>query len=58
MSPRQLRITYLGGPTALFDWGGLRLLTDPGFAPPGGQYKTGAVVLTKTASWLPFPILR
>jgi L-ascorbate metabolism protein UlaG (beta-lactamase superfamily) len=46
---RQLRVTYIGGPTAVFDWGGLRLLTDPGFDPPGGQYKTGAVVLTKTA---------
>ena len=46
---RQLRITYIGGPTAVFDWGGFRLSTDPGFDPPGGQYQTGAVVLTKTA---------
>jgi L-ascorbate metabolism protein UlaG (beta-lactamase superfamily) len=48
-NPRRLEITYIGGPTALFDWGGIRLLTDPGFDPPGGQYKTGPVVLTKTA---------
>jgi L-ascorbate metabolism protein UlaG (beta-lactamase superfamily) len=48
-SPRQLNITYIGGPTAVFEWGGLRLLTDPGFDPPGGEYKTGPVVLTKTA---------
>jgi L-ascorbate metabolism protein UlaG (beta-lactamase superfamily) len=47
-SPRQLSITYIGGPTAVFEWGGLRLLTDPGFDPPGGEYKTGPVVLTKT----------
>jgi len=45
----QLKITYIGGPTAVFEWGGLRLLTDPGFDPPGGEYKTGPVVLTKTA---------
>ena len=45
---RPLTITYIGGPTALIDWGGLRLLTDPGFDPPG-EYKTGPVVLRKTA---------
>ena len=49
MSPKQLKITYIGGPTAVFEWGGLRLLTDPGFDPPGGEYKTGPVVLRKTA---------
>jgi len=48
-SPAQLKITYIGGPTAVFEWGGLRLLTDPGFDPPGGEYKTGPVVLKKTA---------
>jgi len=48
-SPSQLKITYIGGPTAVFEWGGLRLLTDPGFDPPGGEYKTGPVVLKKTA---------
>jgi len=48
-SPLQLKITYIGGPTAVFEWGGLRLLTDPGFDPAGGEYKTGPVVLKKTA---------
>ena len=48
-SPRSLKVTYIGGPTALFDWGGIRLLTDPGFDPAGGEYKTGPVLLTKTA---------
>ena len=33
----------------MLEWGGLRLLTDPGFDPPGGEYRTGPVVLTKTA---------
>jgi len=48
-SPGQLKITYIGGPTAVFEWGGFRLLTDPAFDPPGGEYKTGPVVLRKTA---------
>ena len=47
--PAQLKITYIGGPTAVFELGGLRLLTDPGFDPPGGEYKTGPVMLKKTA---------
>lgn len=49
MRPTEVKITYIGGPTALFDCGGIRLLTDPGFDPPGGEYKTGPVVLTKIA---------
>jgi L-ascorbate metabolism protein UlaG (beta-lactamase superfamily) len=28
-------ITYIGGPTALIEIGGMRLLTDPTFDPPG-----------------------
>jgi len=47
--PDQLKITYIGGPTAVLEWSGLRLLTDPGFDPAGGEYRTGPVVLTKTA---------
>jgi L-ascorbate metabolism protein UlaG (beta-lactamase superfamily) len=46
---RQLAATYIGGPTALFEWDGLRLLTDPTFDPAGGEHKTGPVVLRKTA---------
>lgn len=49
MRPTEIKITYIGGPTALFDWGGIRLLTDPVFDPPGGEYRMGPVVLTKTA---------
>jgi hypothetical protein len=29
MSFPQLKITYIGGPTALLEFGGMRLLTDP-----------------------------
>lgn len=36
-----IQITYIGGPTALIEIGGLRLLTDPVFDPPGGKYSFG-----------------
>jgi len=44
-----LTITYVGGPTALLEFSGLRLLTDPTFDPAGGEYKTGPVTLRKLA---------
>jgi L-ascorbate metabolism protein UlaG (beta-lactamase superfamily) len=47
-SPR-LAITYIGGPTALVDFSGVRLLTDPTFDPAGGEYPSGAAVLRKLA---------
>jgi L-ascorbate metabolism protein UlaG (beta-lactamase superfamily) len=42
------RLTYVGGPTALLDWRGLRLLTDPTFDPAGTSYELPAYTLTKT----------
>ncbi len=45
----QLTITYVGGPTALLDFGGARLLTDPTFDPAGGEYPSGAAKLHKLA---------
>jgi L-ascorbate metabolism protein UlaG (beta-lactamase superfamily) len=36
-----LRITHVGGPTALIEAGGWRLLTDPTFDPAGGAYRFG-----------------
>jgi L-ascorbate metabolism protein UlaG (beta-lactamase superfamily) len=48
MRRRRLAASYIGGPTALFEWDGLRLLTDPTFDPAGEEYKTGPVVLRKT----------
>lgn len=47
MSP-ELRVTYIGGPTALLELGGLRLLTDPTFDPAGSEYRTPVYVLRKT----------
>jgi L-ascorbate metabolism protein UlaG (beta-lactamase superfamily) len=36
-----VRITHIGGPTALIEIGGLRLLTDPTFDPRGRRYAFG-----------------
>ena len=33
-----MRITRIGGPTALIEWEGWRILTDPTFDPPGRSY--------------------
>jgi L-ascorbate metabolism protein UlaG (beta-lactamase superfamily) len=43
---RTLRITLIGGPTALIEFGGFRLLTDPTFDPPG-EYRLPHVTLKK-----------
>lgn len=44
----RLVVRYVGGPTALLELGGLRLLTDPTFDPPG-DHPVGSRVLSKTA---------
>src|SRR4051794_11358116 len=36
-----MELTYIGGPTALIEVAGLRLLTDPTFDPPGKRYHFG-----------------
>jgi L-ascorbate metabolism protein UlaG (beta-lactamase superfamily) len=36
-----MRITYIGGPTALIEIGGWRIITDPTFDPPGKRYFFG-----------------
>ena len=41
MSDSSLRITHIGGPTALIEVGGWRLLTDPTFDAPGRRYFFG-----------------
>lgn len=47
MKLNDVTITYVGGPTALLEIGGLRLLTDPTFDPAGTEYKTSAYILRK-----------
>jgi L-ascorbate metabolism protein UlaG (beta-lactamase superfamily) len=49
MEPHDLTITYIGGPTILLDFGGVRILTDPTFDPAGGEYHSGPVTLRKLA---------
>ncbi|GAA4192786.1 MBL fold metallo-hydrolase [Streptosporangium oxazolinicum] len=46
---RQVPVRVFGGPTALFEYGGLRFLTDPTFDEPGDYWRDGRRVLTKTA---------
>ena len=49
----RVRLTHIGGPTALIEVGGWRLLTDPTFDPAGGSYRfgwgTGSRKLTEPA---------
>ncbi len=45
----RLTLTYIGGPTALLEIAGLRLLTDPTFDPAGEAYTTAIYTLHKTA---------
>jgi L-ascorbate metabolism protein UlaG (beta-lactamase superfamily) len=42
-----LVVTYIGGPTALFKWDGLRILTDPTFDPAGTAYPLNLYTLKK-----------
>lgn len=49
-----MRLRYLGGPTALLELGGLRLLTDPTFD-PAGDYPIGSRALRKTIGALVTP---
>src|SRR5690349_4405150 len=47
----QVKLTHIGGPTVLIEFGGWRLLTDPTFDPAGGKYRfgwgTGSTKLTE-----------
>ncbi len=43
----EIKITYIGGATALFEVAGLRFLTDPTFDPKNTTYDTGLYVLQK-----------
>ncbi|MFN8646772.1 MAG: MBL fold metallo-hydrolase [Gemmatimonadales bacterium] len=47
MTAPLLRVTYIGGPTALLEYAGLRFLTDPTLDPAGTEYPTPAYTLQK-----------
>jgi L-ascorbate metabolism protein UlaG (beta-lactamase superfamily) len=49
MAPDALAVTLTGGPTVLLELGGVRLLVDPTFDPPGEYPLGGGRSLTKTA---------
>jgi L-ascorbate metabolism protein UlaG (beta-lactamase superfamily) len=42
-------ITYIGGPTAVLEYAGLRFITDPTFDGPGSYPEAGSTTLVKTA---------
>src|SRR5437764_10356630 len=46
---RPVRVTYVGGPTALLEFAGARFLTDPTFDPGGTAYPTPHYTLHKLA---------
>ncbi|GAA1890762.1 MBL fold metallo-hydrolase [Streptomyces durmitorensis] len=46
---QQIPVRVFGGPTALFEYGGLRFLTDPTFDAPGDYPAPAGPALTKTA---------
>jgi L-ascorbate metabolism protein UlaG (beta-lactamase superfamily) len=48
MTASQITLTLIGGPTALIEFDGLRLLTDPTFDPPG-SYGTPTIRHQKTS---------
>jgi L-ascorbate metabolism protein UlaG (beta-lactamase superfamily) len=47
MRGAELKVTYIGGPTALLESGGLRLLTDPTFDVAAEEYVTEPYTLRK-----------
>ena len=42
-------LTFVGGPTAILDYAGLRIVTDPTFDPPRSYAEPGSTTLVKTA---------
>jgi L-ascorbate metabolism protein UlaG (beta-lactamase superfamily) len=44
MPAPRMTLTLVGGPTALLTYGGLRILTDPTFDPPGDYPRPGSVL--------------
>lgn len=50
MTHLELVATYVGGPTAVLDVAGLRLVTDPTFDPAGTSYETPVYTLRKAGA--------
>jgi L-ascorbate metabolism protein UlaG (beta-lactamase superfamily) len=45
---QKFRFTLIGGPTALLEYAGMRILLDPTFSPPGEYPSSTGALLTKT----------
>jgi L-ascorbate metabolism protein UlaG (beta-lactamase superfamily) len=45
-----INASYIGGPTAIIEIGGLRFMTDPTLDPAGGVYASGSISLEKSQS--------
>ncbi|HWR84437.1 MAG TPA: MBL fold metallo-hydrolase [Rhodoglobus sp.] len=43
-------LTYVGGPTAVLEYAGMRIVTDPTFDPPRSYAEPGSTTLVKTAA--------
>lgn len=50
MLSEEIKIQYIGGSTALLEFGGLRFLTDPTFDPKGSAYPTEIYTLHKLSA--------
>src|SRR5215510_9259346 len=48
MPNNEVKLTYIGGPTLLIEYAGLRFLVDPTFDPAGTDYPTPVYTLHKT----------
>jgi len=48
VSTTAIAITYVGGPTAILEYAGLTIVTDPTFDPPGTYAEPGSTTLVKT----------
>lgn len=50
MQENNFNVIYIGGPTAIFEVAGLRLMTDPALDPSGSKYQFGSFQIEKTKS--------
>jgi L-ascorbate metabolism protein UlaG (beta-lactamase superfamily) len=47
-----MKITYIGGPTAIIEMGALRFITDPTFDPGGSKAVSGGLITAVRLTFL------